>query len=334
MAPFEALATFPALAAARDRLLRAADGQPATGELIAAVESDVALAVATLRRANRGRRYAASAVEAVELLTADDLRAIATSVPTFDVLERAPVWDAAPERFRLHALATQRAAERIAAATGYPERDRLMITALLHDVGKLLLLRARPSDAGQVLGGARAAQERIDHERRTFGVDHAIAGGELARRWGLPDAVARAIEHHHGPDPDGDAAHIRLADLLVHHTHGGAAAPDELLACAQAVGLEGPQLRTILYELSCPSDGPPRASDPCPLSARELQILERLAEGKVYKQIALELDLAASTVRSHLHNIYGKLGAAAAPSGAMDRAQAVLLASERGWLSA
>ena len=59
--------------------------------------------------------------------------------------------------------------------------------------------------------------------------------------------------------------------------------------------------------------------------ADELEVLRRLAEGKVYKQIALELELSTSTVRTHLHNVYGKLGA-------VDRAQAVLIASERGWL--
>ena len=56
-------------------------------------------------------------------------------------------------------------------------------------------------------------------------------------------------------------------------------------------------------------------------------MLKRLAEGKVYKQIAHELELSTSTVRTHLHNIYGKLGA-------VDRAQAVLIATERGWLLA
>ena len=45
----------------------------------------------------------------------------------------------------------------------------------------------------------------------------------------------------------------------------------------------------------------------------------------MYKQIAHELTLSTSTVRTHLHNIYGKLGA-------VDRAQAVLIATERGWL--
>ena len=54
-------------------------------------------------------------------------------------------------------------------------------------------------------------------------------------------------------------------------------------------------------------------------------MLRKLAEGKVYKQIAGELDLSTSTVRTHLHNTYAKLGAAA-------RAQAVLTATSRGWI--
>ena len=71
--------------------------------------------------------------------------------------------------------------------------------------------------------------------------------------------------------------------------------------------------------------GRPRQIDPCPMSAREIDVLRRLARGMVYKQIASELGLSTSTVRTHLHNVYGKLGA-------MDRAQAVLIATERGWI--
>ena len=58
---------------------------------------------------------------------------------------------------------------------------------------------------------------------------------------------------------------------------------------------------------------------------REIDALRGLAEGKVYKQIAQELSLSVSTVRTHLHNVYRKIGA-------VDRAQAVLIASDRGWL--
>jgi DNA-binding NarL/FixJ family response regulator len=68
-----------------------------------------------------------------------------------------------------------------------------------------------------------------------------------------------------------------------------------------------------------------RHSPPCPLTAREIEILVCLADGKVYKEIARELSLTTSTVRSHLHHTYHKLGVA-------DRAQAVLLATRRGWI--
>jgi DNA-binding NarL/FixJ family response regulator len=91
------------------------------------------------------------------------------------------------------------------------------------------------------------------------------------------------------------------------------------------VGLDPESLRKVLFELPYPLADRQRAVEPCPLSNREREVLKRLAEGKVYKQIALELSLSTSTVRTHLHNIYGKLGA-------VDRAQAVLLATQRGWL--
>ena len=99
-----------------------------------------------------------------------------------------------------------------------------------------------------------------------------------------------------------------------------------MLRVARTVGLGPAELRAVLYELPRPPASASAAPvDPCPLSARELGVLQRLAEGKVYKQIAHELTLSTSTVRTHLHNIYGKLGA-------VDRAQAVLIATERGWL--
>ena len=50
-----------------------------------------------------------------------------------------------------------------------------------------------------------------------------------------------------------------------------------------------------------------------------------LRRGRTYKQIAVDLQVSESTVRSHLHKTYERLGV-------VDRAQAVLLASDRGWI--
>jgi len=242
---------------------------------------------------------------------------LASRARTFDFFERSGVWDVAPEHFRLHALATQRAADRLATEVSYSHRDRLMVTAMLHDIGKLVLLQAYPGYPEQVHGEAKTPEERIHRERRELGVDHALVGGVLARRWGLPKSIASTIERHHHEDGGDEAAFVRLADMLAHYAQGSPVSPSELLKVARQIGIGPAELRSVMYELPYPQTGRQRQIDPCPLSDREVEVLKRLASGKVYKQIASELSLSTSTVRTHLHNIYGKLGA-------VDRAQAVL----------
>jgi putative nucleotidyltransferase with HDIG domain len=329
-AAFEALEVFPALAESRNRLLALiAEDRPSIGEVVRAIESDVALVIAVMRLGNGldspRRGQVESVVSAVEVLSPTAVQRLAANAETFEFFERGKTWDAAPERFRLHAVAVQRAADRLAAAAGYPDRDRLLVTALLHDAGKLVLMHAYPGYPRQVHGSARTPEERLEHERHELGVDHALVGGVLARRWNLPKSVASSIERHHADDAQGDAAFVRLADMLAHYSQGSPVSSTELLRAARAVGFGPSELRAVLYDLPYPSNDRPRAVEPCPLSVRELEVLKRLAQGMVYKQIALELSLSTSTVRTHLHNIYGKLGA-------VDRAQAVLHATERGWL--
>ncbi len=330
-AAFEALEAYPVLVESRNRILNLFEnGEPSTADVVAAVEGDVALAVTVLRLANqldgRSRGRIESAVAGVEALSPRTVHTIASRARTFDFFERTTIWQGIPERFRLHAVATQRAADRLARELGYEFRDRLMVTSLLHDIGKLVLVHAYPGYPRQIHAEARTPEERIAAERRELGVDHALVGGVLARRWGLPKAVASVIERHHAEDADGEAAIVRLADMLAHYVLGGVIAPSELLNVARNIGFKPAQLRTVMYELPLPSASTrPRQIDPCPMSTREVDVLRRLAKGMVYKQIASELGLSTSTVRTHLHNVYGKLGA-------MDRAQAVLIATDRGWI--
>lgn len=328
-AALDSLEAFPALAESRNRLLAAATrDRLAMGAAVSAVESDIALAIAVLRLANAGqpgRRRVGTARAAVERLRPRAVRALASRARTFDFFERVSVWDSAPERFRLHALATQRAADRIAAEVRYENRDHLAVASLLHDVGKLVLIRAYPGYPAHVHHGARTPEERARYERRELSIDHTLIGGALIHRWGLPASLASAIEHHHDPEAEGEAAIVRLADMLAHYECGGRVSPNEMLRSARALGLTPERLRRVICELPGPSSPRKQPGDPCPLSEREARVLRRLAEGSVYKQIACDLAMSVSTVRSHLHNIYGKLGV-------VNRAQAVLLASERGWI--
>jgi HD-like signal output (HDOD) protein len=92
-AAFEALEAFPALAESRDRLLRLVTAERISpGDVVAAVESDVALVIAVLRLANqvegRSRGRVESVVEAVELLSPEAVQGLAARARTFDFFER------------------------------------------------------------------------------------------------------------------------------------------------------------------------------------------------------------------------------------------------------
>lgn len=325
-AAFEAFDAFPALSQSRDRLLALlAAEEPSKAAVVAAIESDIALTIRVMREANRGNGRTDSVVKAVAALSPETLRRLAERAPTFDFFAGPPDRDRAPEQLRLHAIATQRAADRLAREARYKHRDRLMVTTLLHDVGKLVLADAYPGYPEEITGDARTPDERVSRERRELVVDHALVGGALARRWGLPDAIATGIERHHSDDTHGDAAFVRLADLLAHFAQGDRVAPRSLHRMAGAAGLGSDELRAVMCDLPYPDSDGPRAIDVCPLSNRERQVLEHLAAGCSYNAIADELDLLTSTVRTHLTSIYRKLDA-------VDRAQAVLIATRRGWL--
>jgi putative nucleotidyltransferase with HDIG domain len=329
---FERLEGLPALAESRDRLLALLRSDRVdVGQVVGAVESDVALVIAILRLANGGRASGsrariATVPKAVEALTPEGVEELASRIATVDFFDRLPGWPTPPEPFRLHAVAVQRAAMRVAREVGFPDSDELLVSALLHDAGKLVLAQAYPGYPGKVLGDASTPEERLRAERRQLGLDHAMAGGVLIRRWDLPERLADAIGRHHDPQAEGEAAIIRLADMLAHYGAGRPVDPRALLHAARALDLDPGSLRAVMYEM--PGGGgvaAKRSVEPCPLTDMELRALRGLADGKVYKEIATDLNIAVSTVRSHLHKTYKKIGAA-------DRAQAVLMATERGWL--
>ncbi|HEY3020406.1 MAG TPA: HD domain-containing phosphohydrolase [Solirubrobacteraceae bacterium] len=327
-AAFERLDGLPALAESRDRVLAVLRSpQPSSGAIADAVESDVGLLIAVLRLANRARAGAriAGVRQAVQALTPEGVEQLAGRIAVADFFERRPAWPTPAEPFRAHAVAVRRAADRLAEETGFREVDELLAGALLHDVGKLVLGHAYPGYPDEVHAGARTPDERIRAERRALGIDHALVGGVLLRRWGLPTGLARAVERHHTDDPAPEPALLRLADMLAQHAQGAPVDPQRLLEAARRVGLTPAALRAVMFEL--PTSGPARRrpAEPCPLTDKELATLRGLAEGKVYKEIAADLGIATSTVRSHLHKTYRKVGAS-------DRAQAVLMATERGWL--
>ena len=102
------------------------------------------------------------------------------------------------------------------------------------------------------------------------------------------------------------------------------AEPQELARAIRAAdageALIDPSVAARLVERLAEDDG---RDDYESLTAREREVLELIGRGFSNKRIALELDIAEKTVKTHVSNLLGKLGVA-------DRTQAALYASRLG----
>lgn len=321
-----AVEELPVLLESKSRFMGLLEEERQAGDLVAGVESDPGLTIAVLRAAQKsGQRAVRGAAAAVRSTSEPDLLAAVTNVPTLDYFESAPTWGTAPQRFRLHAVAVKRIADRLGDETGFAERDELLTAALLHDIGKLVLLQADPDYADRLDDGSATPEERLVRERERFGVDHAAIGSLLLGRWSVSTRISSAVDRHHSDDSGGLAAIIGLADMLAHHAAGQAVDHRRLVRLARVAGLEDAALRDLLHGLPGMGDGKRPGREPSPLSRRERDVLRLLAEGNRYKQIGAALGTSESTVRSQINSVYKKLAV-------VDRAQAVLLAKDRGWI--
>jgi putative nucleotidyltransferase with HDIG domain len=328
-AALERLEALPVLAESRQRLLeQLREPTPSTAKIVQIVEGDVALTASVLRLANsepgddRGR--IGSVPYAVEMLNARGMQALISRMSVTDLFGRGTGWAIPQNGFRLHALAVRDAALVVERAVGFGRRDELVSAAMLHDVGKLALAYAHDDYPDRY--HADSPEERARVERRELGLDHSAIGAIALRRWRVPESIARAVEAHHMPEAREMAAVLRLADMLAHFSHGAGVTPRVMVETAKALDLDEASLRSLIYELSAGERAKDhRVVDPSPLTQQETLALRGLATGKMYKEIAENMGLSTSTVRSHLHKAYGKLGVP-------DRAQAVLVATDRGWI--
>jgi len=94
--------------------------------------------------------------------------------------------------------------------------------ALLHDVGRLGLLKSYPKESEAVLKTAFDSVDQVlEAERQVLHVDHGRAGGWLVGNWSFPESFKRVCEQHHDPCSAGDPellllikAVCRMADSL------------------------------------------------------------------------------------------------------------------------
>jgi HD-like signal output (HDOD) protein len=108
----------------------------------------------------------------------------------------------------------------LARSVGVDDAERVFVSGLLHDVGRLVMLRNFPEQTAAVLAKAHADLESLHKtERNAWGFSHATLAGMLFKAWRLPLQLLQNVALHHAPsraDDPKEASILHVADIMAH----------------------------------------------------------------------------------------------------------------------
>ena len=164
---------------------------------------------------------------AVCIIGANDLTTLALGISVVNSFTDVPKRLMDMRGFWRHSITCGATARFLAAARPGLTEERFFIAGLLHDIGRLVMIRGVPEPFTEALYLARDAKEPLyKAEREVLGFDHAVVGGFLFKEWKLPPSLERAIRFHHNPKAAAnllEAAVIHVADVIAYAMHFGGA---------------------------------------------------------------------------------------------------------------
>jgi len=217
----DSLPPFPAAVSKLLTLLR--DPSVTPDDIAETVKLDQALTSSVLRLCNSSyyslRREIKNLSEAIVYIGLAEVKKIIVNSGTRKYFEkRKPGYEDDRGEIWRHAIATSIIAETIGKKINCPEKDYLYISALLHDIGKLVLSEFVEDQSSKIF--ALVDEEKIsflDAEKRVLGITHADVGAEVLIYWKFPDVIVSAVRKHHMAFGEEDTMIeniVRLADSL------------------------------------------------------------------------------------------------------------------------
>lgn len=196
-----------------------ADENISFAHLASLIENDTVLAGTILRVVNSplyGRRATINSVRhALSIVGLVKIRnlVLGLSVTKRWATARVPrLWSA--RLFNLHSLACGIMADLLVLHVPVTYAEGAFAGGLLHDIGKLLMAVAVPTEYEEVaeLARRRGCPTR-ELEQELLGVSHTDLSAQVLEKWNLPIPIREAVYYHHSPDAAASGA-LHLAHIL------------------------------------------------------------------------------------------------------------------------
>lgn len=203
-------------------------------------------------------KQVSSLQEAILILGFYTVRSIVVATSTRSMFE-----DKDPEspqsKLWRHSLSSAIASRQIAAHVRHPSKDAIFIAALLHDIGKLVLLKNLGSQYVELVDKIEAAKDTfVRAEEEQLGFTHAEVASVLLEKWSFPNNLTEAVFKHHelppyegeGPVPTAYVINLgnHLAKRLQVGFHDLLIEDLSSLDSAQAMGLDEAALEELLAQ--------------------------------------------------------------------------------------
>jgi two-component system, cell cycle response regulator len=201
------LSILPALPEAATRLLdHLADRNVSEFEIIALLESEEGMAQRLLAIMNQGMFGETRITTLTDLIDLLGLPRLRSAIVAYAVnrlffesvgakgrttgLSTKISWD--------HALSVAFLGTELARRIKYPRLEEVLLSGLIHDIGRFVMMINLLSEYGEILGEIYGQVVNIvEMERSRFGFSHEQAGVLLVRHWQLPESFEAAVNYHH-----------------------------------------------------------------------------------------------------------------------------------------
>ncbi len=239
------------------------DPQSSLSDIAKAASHDPAFTLRMLRVANSAFYGFPSAIDtvdrAVSVIGTTQMRNLALSMSVASSFAGLPNDLVTMDNFWRHSLYCALIARALAREVRGCDPSAVFTAGLLHDIGELVLFNRLPEKARASL--LLVLDEADDlpvyrAEQRIIGFDHAEVGGELAKRWGLPELLVECIACHHdigrADRHPRETALVHLANILAQMAELDLHAMDDVPPVDPAAwvltGLDESIVEQVVYE--------------------------------------------------------------------------------------